>query len=1275
MDRLAPYLCDLHRDWLAGDPGGARHREQDGSLLFLDISGFTPLTERLARNGKVGVEQLTDMLNGVVAPLVQSAGALGGDTLKFGGDAVLVLFTHDGHERRAAAAAFDMQRAMEPYRRIKIGAGMVSLRASAAVASGPVHHFLVGEPVRELVVAGPTTSAVIGLEGDARPGEVLLAAPTCAALESRCRPVERGDGVAALAARPDARRSPQRSSALGQAARGLSAALHDHLGPETENEHRQVTVGFAQFRGLDDLLAGAGQIAVAGELHALMVRVAGACEDYGVTFLGTDVDRGAGKVVLVSGAPTASIDDADRMLFALREIVAHEGALRVRAGVHRGRVFAVHLGTPQRCVYTMIGDATNLAARVMGNAPDGEVLATSAVLDRARAPFSLVAVAPFAVRGRRALVDAALVGAPGVAATRQPADTLLAGRDAELAVLRDAIASARGGTGQIAEVVGEAGIGKSRLVAEVAADAVRSGWRVVVAQTSTYDRATPYAALRDPLRALLDPRDGSDAELIYALTAMVRRHLPGSRGLLPLIALAFGLRLSPTKQSSRMSSQVRRTQLHYLVDRLLAAILRPRETLLIVEDAQWLDEASTDLLDTLLRRAGERAWAVLITRRPGSDALAELPVRCLRIDLKPLSDDASRALVRAAGATLRPHVAAALVERSHGNPLFLHELIAAAGRCSDADELPTTIETLLTARIDTLLPVDRRLLRRAAVLGQRFELSLLRAMVDEPEDELREALDRLEDFLQVERGIVRFRQALHRETAYEALPFKRRRELHVRAGVLIERRLGVGADEAADILAMHFLCAHDHTRAYSYARAAAEQARERGAHADAAALYGRAIEAARALKLSHDELACLWEAQGEANMWSGDLAAAHDAFTHARRHVSGDACRESRLIHCHARAAIDGGQIVRAARWLLRGMRLLDAIVTPEADACRATLLAELAGIRTRQGRFSEAIALCQRAIADAGSAAADAPLAHAYHVLDWALGEAGRADEAVHSQPAPAIYRGVGDLDREAAVLNNLGMQAHLDGRWDEAVALYRRSVEAATRAGNLTTVAFGDCNVGELRADQGREDEARTYLLRALDVWRATGYEYGVAFATALLGRLDGRAGQLERALGQMQVALREFRSLRLSHDAAWVETLVPEALVHSGHPSEAIAHTERLLGCDGRRPSALLHRVHAIALAQLGRVEPARAALSAALCEADEQGEEFERVLALDVLDALGGRGANADDGPGRQRDTIVQRLDIARLPPLPLVRTATAPRGSVSEEAGGRSRSRT
>lgn len=780
--------------------------------------------------------------------------------------------------------------------------------------------------------------------------------------------------------------------------------------------------------------------------------------------------------------------------------------------------------------------------------------------------------------------------------------------------------------------------------------------------------ATSYLALRAPLRALLESADDSEQAVVVALTARVREHLPRSEPLLPLLAIAFGLELPATAESARVSADFSRTQLHLLVDRLLAALLPRGQTLLVVEDAQWLDEASSDLLRAVLRHVGERGWAALVARRPGEEGLSELPGLHTRIELEPLAPEAARALATSgAGRALAPHVTLALVQRANGNPLFLRELVAAARGGADLDELPETVEALMTARIDTLMPADRRLLRRAAVLGQRFPMNWLRGMLELGEAELTAALARLGDFLDIESDSVRFGHALQREAAYEALPYERRRALHARAGELIERELGLYADDSADILALHFLRAGEYVRAWSYGRAAAEQARDSFAYADAAALYRRALEAGTMLRLAAGELADVWEALGEAYARTGEPAAADEALTRARRLVAGDVLREAQLLQRHAEIATEAGHVNRAVRWVRRALRLLDGRTDVTARARRAHLNATLASVRRHEGKMDAAIAVPARHRGRGG-------LQRGRCARPRLLQPRRRADrvrhpraEANYSARALEIYRRLGDLRRESAVLNNLGAFAYREGRWDDAVALYRRAGETSAGAGGVADAAFGDFNIGELRSDQGRLSEAEQRLRRALETWRATGDDHGVACATALLGRLAGRAGRGEEGARLLADAGVRFRSLRLSQDVLQVQAFEVENLAFRGLADQALAASEKLIEdlLGGGRFGALLERVHGFALAQAGRLEDAAAALEASLREARELGEAYEIALSLDAVLALGERIGRVRPRLRRERDEIVTRLDIAALAPTPVGEPAGVKRVSVGQ----------
>jgi tetratricopeptide (TPR) repeat protein len=317
-----------------------------------------------------------------------------------------------------------------------------------------------------------------------------------------------------------------------------------------------------------------------------------------------------------------------------------------------------------------------------------------------------------------------------------------------------------------------------------------------------------------------------------------------------------------------------------------------------------------------------------------------------------------------------------------------------------------------------------------------------------------------------------------------------------------------------------------------------------------------------------------------------------------------------------------------------------------------------LATLRQRQGRAAEAIALCRDAIPAAEAAGEDRALAHACYVLDWALVESGRAAEAGFSDRALAIYRRLGDVGREAAVLNNAGGFAYRDGRWKDAMTLYVQGAEASARSGNSANAAFGDCNVGELLSDQGHWEEAEMLLRRARQVWRATGYEWGVAYATAQLGRLAARSGHEGQALSRLLDALARFRALGVEGDVQFAEALLAEAAAFAGDGGTAMESADRLLaGPDIGLLEPLLRRVRAFALAQRGDVAGATGELRAALAVARAQQQDYETLVALDALAAL-----TRFDGGASSRAELMARLGVARLasPPLATAGTPDPPR---------------
>ncbi|HUI04139.1 MAG TPA: adenylate/guanylate cyclase domain-containing protein, partial [Acidimicrobiales bacterium] len=385
---LAPYLPRLVLDWISNTPHD-RHRTVEGSVAFVDISGFTKLSERLADHGKVGAEELADTINRCFVELLAIAYDSGGALLKFGGDALLLLFTGDGHEARACYAAAGMRRALRSVGRVTVLGHQVNLRMSVGIHSGVFHLFLVGGSHRELIITGPAASATVQAEATADAGEIVVSTATASALPSRVLGAPKGEGVLLRTLsgfEPPPVRAPAPVSGSGDLAGCIPEAIRAALASGVqEPEHRRATVAFVHFDGTDELIDSAPVDHVTRALDQLCSVAQQAARHHDVAFLGTDIDRDGGKIILTAGAPTTSGQDEHRMLLAVRDIMDAPLELSVRVGVNRGSVFAGDIGPDYRRTFTVMGDTVNLAARLMAKAAPGQILATPDVVTRSRA--------------------------------------------------------------------------------------------------------------------------------------------------------------------------------------------------------------------------------------------------------------------------------------------------------------------------------------------------------------------------------------------------------------------------------------------------------------------------------------------------------------------------------------------------------------------------------------------------------------------------------------------------------------------------------------------------------------------------------------------------------------------------------------------------------------------------------------------------------------------------------------------------------------------------
>jgi class 3 adenylate cyclase/tetratricopeptide (TPR) repeat protein len=1267
---LTPYVPRVVVDWLATDPE-TRWQALDGTLAFVDLSGFTAMAEQLARLGKAGAEEVTEVMNATFTRLLDVAYAHGGGLLKFGGDALLVFFSGDQHARRAATASYGMRRALREISRPQTSAGTVTLKMHAGLHCDRFHFFLVGDSHRELLIAGPGVTRTVEMEAASEAGEILVSEAVAAELPPSSLGDER-DGGRLLKAdvAVSATGVPHVAYPNGlELERCVPAAVRAHvLAGRVEPEHRQATVAFLRFSGTDALIAEHGPAATGEAVAELVVAVQRAADEHSVCFLESDIDRDGGRIVLVAGAPQTAGNDEERMLRTLRAIADAELTLPTHVGVHRGRVFAGEVGASFRRTYTILGETAALAARLMARAGGGQVLATADVVGRSRTTFETVELEPFHVKGKTEPIVAHDVRSiAGVRDAVERGRPPFVGRERELAVLGAAMAPVRMGYGSFVEVTGEAGMGKSRLVDELRAQS--EDLRIVTTACEEYELSTPYFAFRSLLRGLLDiGANGNGAKPDAGLRRWLASTAPELLPWLPLLAIPLDVRAETTPEVEELQPAFRRARLHGVVEELLAKLL-PSASLIVIEDVHWMDEASCDLLRHLGGHISRRPWLVCATRRPegGGFVAAEgvPPVPAMAITLEPLTDEAALQLVgRAADGGLQQREIAAIADRAGGNPLFLQELIAAPQRDEAEEALPESVESVVATRIDKLEPGDRALLRYAAVMGATFSGALVGdVLADDPSASAdSEAWDRLAEFVERDPytpGAFRFRHALFRDAAYEGLSYGRRRELHQLVGLAYEGRFADQIADHAEHLSLHFFQAQTWDKAYRYSLLAGERARSKFANFEAASFYRRTLEAARHLPdLDQADVARVWEALGDVLELAGIYAEAAKAYRSARR-LAENAGRETPLLLwkegiIRERSARYG----EALRWYTRGLKAA-AKAADEAERRRITheLTLAYAGVRLRQGNFTDCISWCRKVVDTADLGEDLAALAHAYYLLHLAYTSLGSPDKEAFRGLALPIFEEVGDLLGQANVLNNLGIDAYYDGRWDEALDLYARSKDLRDRIGDVVGAATITNNIGEIRADQGDLASAEELFQETLEVCERAGYRYMAALATSNLGRAAARAGHYDDGRALLLQALAAFHEISAGSFVLETKARLAECALLSGDAPEALREAEETLRAIGETGAgavlrAMLYRVRAYALMQTGDLDRAEEALEQSHHIAREASAMYELALTLEARSKLASIRGEQDEAAEVESADLFEQMGVATRPEVPV-----------------------
>jgi class 3 adenylate cyclase/tetratricopeptide (TPR) repeat protein len=1094
------------------------------------------------------------------------------------------------------------------------------------------------------------------LEHSAGMGEVLVGDATAAALGPEL--VRRHDGSGHLLigvptpSRPRAQHEWEPTPAVLQQL--LPSQLWAYLSqPSRDPEHRTVAVAFISFDGTDTVLAEHGAEVLTTAVDEVLQNVQAAAAAHEVSFLDTDVDVDAGKILLVGGAPRSVGDDTDRLLTTVGEAVNRAGRLPLRAGIAQGRVFAGDTGSPSRRTYSVKGDTVNLAARLAARADSGSILMAADVLEHTRRSYAVDEAPMASLKGKSKPVPVVTLGQPLEPRRQEDTEHVFVGRDAEMTIVRGAIEQLINGSGSVVEVVGEAGIGKTRLADEAVAQA--RDITVLRCDCERTGAATPYTPVRRLLHHVLGTNGSMDPGTIGScLQDCVTSVAPDLAPWVSLLGVVLDITLPHSPEVAELEEQHRAERVPELVADLLEQ-MAPTPVMIIVEDSYLADAASAGVLAAAAKRTQRLPWLLLVTRDDRSTGWT--PTADQRIELGALDMRSSIALAEMATPErpLPPAMAEELAARSGGHPLLLRELARAAARGEDPDELPSTVEELAASQIDRLPPAQRSLLRRAAVLGDDFDEDLLIRMLADvaPDRSLPELLEGLGGLIVAMDHGLRFRHPLLREVAYAGLPYRRRRELHAQAAEVLEATTSA-ADRRPEVLALHYFVAGRYDKAMDYGWRAGERAMARYAPAAAADAYRRAAQAARlSASVSPSERSFYLEALGDAELLAGRSTEASGAYLEALRGVRGQPLREAYVALKLTRVEQRRGHYSNALRRASLGLRALNDAASAEASAARAQLQARYALCRISQGRYADARRWALRALAEAEAAHELGAQAQAHLVLHTVELYSGGPTGEEHGQAALRLFEQVGNLSGQAHMLNNLAARRFYAGHWSDALLMFAQAAEAFRRVGDATNAANSDYNRADVLVRQGRSADALLLLQSTLRVARAVGDEDLVALIHKEMGRARSRAGDVPAGLAMLEEARTELTALREAHEVADANIAAAEAHLLAGRPEHALALIEGALAEAAAIQAATLlpaaYRVQAAALLATGKVAQARTAVAEGLRESSSPNVAHERgfLLAVAAQIARQADDPDADEVAERARQAL-ELLDVVRAP---------------------------
>ena len=1105
---------------------GELHGSFRGGGMFVDVSGFTSMTEKLMQHGKVGAEFISDILNSTFSPVIDAVYQSGGFITGFAGDAFTAVFPGEDilrpcHAGREIQRIFGARSCHEtPY-------GTFTISAKVGISFGEVHWGIPGTDYhRTFFFRGEAIDGCAGAEHHACSGDVILddralaktpkkafsTGPTQDDTAGFHRIISWSDALPAPVSRPE---EPIRPEV------GRVFYPEQIYSQRLSGEFRDIVPVFISFQQPDGFEA----------LDRFAAAVIETCDAFGGYFNLLDFGDKGGNMLVLFGAPVSYENNVQRAVSFILA-VKERGELPFRCGITQGEVYAGFVGSDRRSTYTVLGDRVNLSARFMMKAAWGDIWLSRMVAEKIADQYETSRVGEFQFKGKTEKTPVFSLRGPKAAGDALAFEQAMIGRDAELDRAANALGPlAEGRNGGLLMIWGDPGIGKTRFLAAVK-DRLAGSAEVIVLSADSILRKSMNPFVNFFERFF----DQGDADSPDEKKRRFEKRWDSVIGKIPPSAQEVVAELSRTRSFlgaligiewkdslyEKLDAKSRFENTLYAVKEFLKALSLIRPVAIALDDVQWLDNDSREIVKILFRQTDRFPFALITLGRYEDDGTktnieTDPGIARTEIPLDRLSPDSVALLAKTVlGAPVGDNLRNLIMQRSEGNPFFVEqicfylknnnllELRDGHFEAIGGDvEIPQGVNALLISRIDRLSQRLKEGVFTASVLGREVDVNIFAALMSEHDVPtlLNEGkLERI--WAPLSELLYSFRHLLLREAAYDMQLRSRLKTIHRVVADTMER-IYPDDDKHASEMAFHFERAEERDKTRHYLAKAADHARAHYQNEDAIRFYTKLLDY---VETPVDELDIRHKLGGVYKL-IGKWKEAEDSFRAALDKATAlqDNVRVAANMQDLSYLMLEKGRYEESRELLDKALDLYRSLGDRTGECM---VLGYVGLIHYYKGDLDKAVDFFNRRLAIAKELNDRANIMLSYRYL----GGVGyyRADYRTAQEYYRQVLTFAEELGAEldmAIAKTNLGLSCSYLNDFENALLYYRESLEVYQKFGSKFYIAYTQNNMGELLFWMGKYEDAITSFKEQRDIAAELGSSRHIAMANNMLGNVSKR------------------------------------------------------------------------------------------------------------------------------------------------------------------------